>query len=261
MIMIKKTISLLIVLWGLLYWLSPVFAQDAEQAFKQAKTYYEQNDFTQAVPWLEKAASLGHADAQGLLGSMYLIGRGISKDVKLAIHWLQKAALLGHAEAQSLLGAIYLVGKDAPQDFVQAQQWLRQAAEQGLADAQYLLGMMYYQGNGVPQNLRQAYQWFSLAATQGHQAAIAIHHQLSSTSVPQDIKSPKLKDKYRLTVNVVPENSRVRIMNIKPKYKPGITLKPGQYDIYVTRSGYISQRMWVEIENTDLSIEVVLEPK
>jgi len=53
--------------------------------------------------------------------------------------------------------------------------------------------------------------------------------------------------------------SRIRIMNIKPKYRPGIALKPGQYDIYVTCPGYVSKRMWVEIKEADLSIEVILD--
>jgi hypothetical protein len=41
-------------------------------------------------------------------------------------------------------------------------------------------------------------------------------------------------------------------MNIKPKYRHGIALKSGKYDIEVTRSGYESKRGWVEIKNADL---------
>jgi len=70
----------------------------------------------------------------------------------------------------------------------------------------------------------------------------------------------KLKSK-RLTVNAKPVKSRIRIMNIKPKYRPGIALKPGKYDIYVTCPGYVSKRMWVEIKEADLSIEVILDKK
>ncbi len=64
--------------------------------------------------------------------------------------------------------------------------------------------------------------------------------------------------KYRLTVNATPSDSRIRIMNIKPKYRHGIALKPGKYDIEVTRSGYESKRGWVEIKQADLSIDVML---
>ncbi|EDN69350.1 Tetratricopeptide TPR_2 [Beggiatoa sp. PS] len=64
--------------------------------------------------------------------------------------------------------------------------------------------------------------------------------------------------KYRLTINVTPYNSRIRVMNIKPKYRSGILLKPGKYDIEVTHPGYESKRRWVEIENADLMIDVIL---
>lgn len=224
---------------------SPLLADDA---YTQAKIYYDKKDFSKAAPWLEKAAEQGHAEAQSLLGSMYLIGRGVSRDTTQAIHWLKKAANQGQAEAQSLLGAIYLLEKD----FAQAYQWLHKSAEQGLADAQYLLGVMYSKGKGVARNTARAYHFFSLAGAQGHKAAIAARDKLSP---------PLLDGKYRLTVNAKPVNNRIRIMNIKPKYKPGIALKPGKYDIYVTRPGYVSKRMWVEIKEADLSLEIILDRK
>jgi len=64
--------------------------------------------------------------------------------------------------------------------------------------------------------------------------------------------------KYRLIVNATPSDSRIQIMNIKPKYRHGIALKSGRYDIEVTRSGYESKRGWVEIKDADLSIDVIL---
>jgi len=47
-------------------------------------------------------------------------------------------------------------------------------------------------------------------------------------------------------------------MNLKPKYRHGIVLKPGRYDIEVTRSGYELKRGWVEIKDADLSIDIIL---
>jgi hypothetical protein len=260
--MLKKTLPIVVALA-----VQPVLAVDAEKAFSQGKNYYKQNHFTQAAPLLDKAAVQGHTGAQGLLGSMYLIGRGLPKDATRAIHWLTKAGNKGHAEAQSLLGAIYLIGKDAPQDLVKARRWVRKSARQGLADAQYLLGAMYFQGKGVPQHMERAHHWLSLAAAQGHQKAIAIRDLLppappTAKRLSAKKPSPPSYDgKYRLTVNAIPAESRIRIMNIKPKYRPGIALKPGKYDIYVTRPGHISKRMWVELKNADLSIDIVLEKK
>ena len=47
---------------------------------------------------------------------------------------------------------------------------------------------------------------------------------------------------YHLNINVIPADSKVRIMNIKPKYRHGISLKSGKYDIEVTHSDYESKR-------------------
>ena len=244
----------------LVFWLPPaVLAVNAEEAFKQGKSYYDQNDFTQAASWLHKAASLGHANAQSLLGSMSLIGKGIPRDTRLAVYWLKSAAKQGHVEAQSLLGAIYLVGKDTPKNLVQAELWLRKSAEQGLADAQYLLAVMYYQGQGVPQNRVRAHRLLSLAAAQGHQGAIAALPPTVETQAPPPPQ--KIKSKYRLTINASPYDSRIRIMNITPKYISGIALKPGKYDIYVTHPEYFSKRKWVTLTNADLSIDVFLDEK
>lgn len=249
-----------ITLLTLILWLPPALAVNAEKAFNQGKSYYNQNDFTQAASWFYKAAKQGHANAQSLLGSMSLIGKGIPRDTRLAVYWLKNAAKQGHAEAQSLLGAIYLVGKDAPQDLAQAELWLRKSSEQGLADAQYLLGMMYYQGQGVPQNGTRAHRLISLAAAQGHQGAIVALPPTVKRQAPLPIL-PKIREKYRLTVNASPYNSRIRIMNITPKYRPGIALKPGKYNIYVTHPEYLPKRQWVTITNSDLFIDVILDEK
>ena len=269
----------------------PVLAADAEHAFSEGKNHYQQNQLDSAVAWLSQAAEQGHVEAQALLGSiyhdqnqltlaahwlsqaaqqgqmnaqallgsMYLVGRGLPKAANQAIHWLTKAAIQEHAEAQSLLGAIYLVGKDAPQDLVKARRWIRKSARQGLADAQFLLGKMYYEGNGVPPNRALAQRWLSRAAAQGHRAAMRILRQLSPQPTTQP--PPNLTNKYRLTVNAAPTDSRIRIMNIVPKYRPGIALKPGQYDIYVTRPGYLSYRRWIEIKDADFSIDIMLKKK
>jgi murein DD-endopeptidase MepM/ murein hydrolase activator NlpD len=67
------------------------------------------------------------------------------------------------------------------------------------------------------------------------------------------------QEKYSLTVNATPSDSRIRIMNIGPKYFPSIKLKPGNYDILVEKSGYLPNRQWIRITNQDVIITVVLE--
>jgi len=66
-------------------------------------------------------------------------------------------------------------------------------------------------------------------------------------------------DKYSLTVNTIPKNSTVKIMNIVPKYENGIHLQPDQYIIKVEHQGYSSHCQPVIIKDNDISIEVILE--
>ncbi|MCP4699075.1 MAG: CHAT domain-containing protein [Gammaproteobacteria bacterium] len=64
--------------------------------------------------------------------------------------------------------------------------------------------------------------------------------------------------KFTLAVHASPTDSKIRIMNIRPKYTPGIALAPGNYDILVTRPGYKEHRKWVKVTDADVSLEVVL---
>lgn len=64
---------------------------------------------------------------------------------------------------------------------------------------------------------------------------------------------------YSLTVNATPSDARIRIMNISPKYKEGINLSPGKYDVLVDKQGYLSKREWVEIRDSDLVIDISLK--
>lgn len=79
------------------------------------------------------------------------------------------------------------------------------------------------------------------------------------TSIVNHNQSTNCTDnKFSLVVNAAPFGSLIKIMNIKPKYKPGICLSPGEYDIYVTHPHYQGKRQWIEIKESDFSINVNL---
>lgn len=65
----------------------------------------------------------------------------------------------------------------------------------------------------------------------------------------------------RLSVQTMPSNARVRIMNITPMYSAGIALEPGRYDIEVSAPGYQTHRRWYELAAGDQVLEVTLEQK
>jgi TPR repeat protein len=105
--------------------------------------------------------------AQYNLGNMYYKGEGVQQDFKQAVAWLQKAAEQGDTDAQCNLGSMYRQGQGVQQDSKQAVAWYRKAADQGMAKAQHNLGVMYKQGKGVQQDNTQAAAWYQKAADQG----------------------------------------------------------------------------------------------
>jgi len=71
---------------------------------------------------------------------------------------------------------------------------------------------------------------------------------------------PWAKPLYALTVNATPSGARVQIMNITPKYYPGIKVRPGHYDIKISKAGYITKRVNLTMKAYDGSIRVTLDP-
>lgn len=98
----------------------------------------------------KRRAERGDADAQTLLGSLYLTGKGVQKDYAQAAYWFLKAAEQDQTEAQFVLGGMYRNGMGVRQDDTQAVDWYRRAAEQGHMQAQASLSSMYADGKGVP---------------------------------------------------------------------------------------------------------------
>ena len=124
-------------------------------------------DAAEAVAWYRRAAEQGHTRAQYNLGGMYREGLGVPQDAAEAVAWYRRAAEQGNATAQSNLGGMYAEGLGVPQDAAEAVAWYRRAAEQGNATAQSNLGGMYDQGVGVSQNFAEAVAWYRRAAEQG----------------------------------------------------------------------------------------------
>jgi hypothetical protein len=66
---------------------------------------------------------------------------------------------------------------------------------------------------------------------------------------------------YSLTVKTKPANTEVKIMNIKPRYRDGIRLKPGQYVIKAQHPYYRNKYQCVTIKNENVVIDMKLRKK
>ncbi|MCE7872684.1 hypothetical protein DYH09_20185, partial [bacterium CPR1] len=152
----------------------------------------------EAIPWLERAAEKGHAEAQALLGLAYLTGRGVDRAPTEALKRLKPAAEKGYPKAeallalallntaevrdeaegrritrkaaadgdplgQALLGELLLFGRAGmAKNEAEGAAWMRKAAEQADARAQYMLASLLANGLGVDKDPVQARFWLEL---------------------------------------------------------------------------------------------------
>jgi TPR repeat protein len=84
-----------------------------------------------------------------------------------ARRWSMKAAELGSAEAENMVGFQYDHGLGVIIDHSEALNWYRRAAEHGLTKAHYNIGLGYANGEGVPRDINEARAWMQKAADAG----------------------------------------------------------------------------------------------
>ncbi|WP_426416302.1 SUMF1/EgtB/PvdO family nonheme iron enzyme [Aestuariirhabdus sp. LZHN29] len=65
---------------------------------------------------------------------------------------------------------------------------------------------------------------------------------------------------YRLSITPSPADSRIRILNIKPRYRENMALEPGRYLVEVSKEGFQPFKDWVVLENRDRAIDIKLRP-
>ena len=83
--------------------------------------------FSVARDHLLSDAESGDAGAQNLLGNLYYLGLGGSRDYGKAHHWYLKSAAQAHAPAQVNIARLFRDGLGVKQDIVKAFAWLQQA--------------------------------------------------------------------------------------------------------------------------------------
>ena len=138
-------------------------AMPAWAGYKEGAAAYRQGDYETALRELWPLAEQGHMNAQLLLASCYMFGKGVARNLVEAEKWMRKAAEQGSPLGQFSLGGMLYQGLGVKVDYPQAVTWLRKSAEQQFVKAQYQLGGVYAEGKAVRANLVLAYMWFDLA--------------------------------------------------------------------------------------------------
>ena len=111
----------------------------------------------EALPWFERAARGGDAEAAFRLGEMLRLGgAGVPAQPAAAAPWYQLAAQQRHARAALVLGQLYKNGDGVARDDGVAARWLTAASEGGNAHAMFLLSYFYSEGRGVARDPARA---------------------------------------------------------------------------------------------------------
>jgi hypothetical protein len=99
--------------------------------YASALASLSKGEYSKALPIVYGNALFDDSGACGVLGTMYLLGHGVTKDGRRAEYWLRKAAMGGSVASQFVLGAMYARGTDVPRNVGKAQVWLSKAAAEG----------------------------------------------------------------------------------------------------------------------------------
>lgn len=160
--------------WGLP---APIFAtlqlpeERGEEFFRKGYEANQAKDYTTAIYWYEKGASVEHPASLRNLGYLYQYGLGVKVDYDKAFDLYSQAATKGDPIAMLNLGVMYEYGQGINKDPATAVLWYRKAADTGHVTAIRFLGDCYLTGLGVAKDLQKAKEWYLKAAEAGDQEA------------------------------------------------------------------------------------------
>jgi len=93
----------------------------------------------------------------------------------------------------------------------------------------------------------------SSIASSSNQFAEQSSQQISSQS------SSSAPATYSVTIKVIPDDAKIRLLNIPDKYKDGINLAAGRYHVEITKPGYKIKTEWIEVKSEPVNISFLLE--
>lgn len=131
-----------------------------------------------ALPWLEKAAELGHSSAMQKVGELYRRGAGkdIAIDRKKALYWFRKSAEKDNILAIKNLAEMYLHGQGVKQNSQKALTLFQSITElgevsdftgvtrRGYISSHSIMAKIYLDAIGVERDIKKGIAWLTKVA-------------------------------------------------------------------------------------------------
>jgi len=171
-------------------------------------------DRKSADRWMKKAADAGEPSAQFNWAQSLTADTAGVKGLELALPYYEKSAAQGIADAQYAVSQLYMSLESVPPEKkAQARLWLARAANAGFDTAQLDMGVWLVNGVGGKANLEEGFKWMKVAAYRGNVVAQnkLAHLYINALGTPQDpieaakwyvisrragLKDPELEDFY-----------------------------------------------------------------
>ncbi len=64
----------------------------------------------------------------------------------------------------------------------------------------------------------------------------------------------------KLVIYTNPQDAVIRLINSKKNYQPDVILEPGDYNIEVSKEGFVTKKQWIMIDEVDVKLQVTLVP-
>ena len=212
----------------------------AEQHIELSKSAYKEGDYKKAYDNAYKAASMGNANAQNILGVCYYYGRGVEKDLRKAFEWWDKAASQGDLEAKNNMFYVYFSNGEPQSDYSGSSSKTTAIYSDGSYKGQLVdgvphgLGRMtysdgsYYDGNWVNGRKEGNGKYFD-AETNIIQEGIYINGICSKVTDEYVIGSRNNNSKSNATMIYDDGSYKGPIAYGKPHGKGRLTYKDGSY--------------------------------
>lgn len=156
-------------------------SMEAQPLMESAIAAYDRKDYMAArVIWEPLSAT--NTDAMVNLGTMYVKGFGVERNISAAFTLFERAAAYGHETAAFYMGGMYENGIGVTADKVESIRYYTIAAEANMPTAQLKLGTLLRDEDTL-----SAMKWMISAAHAGEAQAHALITYVSNMSQASDI--------------------------------------------------------------------------
>lgn len=138
-----------------------------QQRLSQAQNFAKKQEWVSVFNIMYPLALEGNLQAQGNLGMLYNLGRGVAQDKEKAYWWFSEAAERGSISAINNLAVMYYQGQYVKKDEKQSIKLFETTAKADNVDAMMMLAEVYHrQGNDT-----KSFEWLKKAANKGNATA------------------------------------------------------------------------------------------